>query len=428
MRIAIVGSGISGLAAAWLLAKRHAVTLFEAEQRLGGHTHSVDVALGGLRYPVDTGFLVFNERTYPNLTALFAMLEIPIAKSDMSFSVSLEEPRVEWAGSNLDTLFAQRRNLLRPKFLGMLADILRFNREAARAANAKSQRPLGEFLERGRYGTAFRDWYLLPMAAAIWSCPTRTMLDYPFASFARFFRNHGLLELAGRPQWLTVVGGARRYVERMARDLPDVRLGSPVVRVRRDASGVRVGREHFDALVLACHSDQALAILGEGAASAERAVLGAISYQKNRAILHTDAALLPRQRRAWSAWNYSAGRDTPDGRPVAVHYLINRLQPLPFADPVIVSLNPHRTPDASRVLAEFDYEHPVFDSDACAAQGALESLQGAQRTWFCGAWTRYGFHEDGLGSALAVARAFGVEAPWRADSPLPAAEAEREAA
>lgn len=429
LRVAIVGSGISGLAAGWLLGRRYAVTLFEANTYLGGHTHTVDVTLGGLTHPVDTGFLVFNRETYPNLVELFGALGVEAAESEMSFSLSLEAPEIEWSGAGLGTLFAQPRNLLRPRFLAMLRDIVRFNREAARAADLPGGPALGEFLAQGGYSAPFRDWYLLPMAAAIWSCPTGAMLGFPFASFARFFRNHGLLSLGGRPQWYTVAGGARRYVERMARALPDVRLGTPVRSVRRDASGVRVLGEHFDALVLACHADQALRLLGDGASGAERALLGAIPYQRNRALLHTDSALLPHRRRVWSAWNYSAGREGPDGRPVAVHYLLNRLQPLPFAEPVIVSLNPHRAPEPSRVLGEFDYEHPVFDARALAAQARLAEIQGRQRTWYCGAWTRYGFHEDGLRSALAVAFQFGVAAPWaRASAAAARAEPERAAA
>ncbi len=432
MRIAVVGSGISGLATAWLLAERHSVTLFEAAARPGGHTNTVDVTIDGVSHGVDTGFLVFNERTYPNLTALFSQLGVATAASDMSFSLALETPRIEWAGTNLDTLFAQRRNLLRPAFLRMLRDILRFNREAADQAAAPAGEPLGAWLARGRYSAEFRDWYLLPMAAAIWSCPTRTMLDYPFASFARFFRNHGLLDLTNRPQWRTVAGGARHYVERLLARLPDVRLATRVLRARRDASGVTLdfvhsapglprGSERFDALVLGCHSDQALEILGAQASSAERAVLGSIPYQQNRAVLHTDAALLPRNRRVWSAWNYSAGEDGADGRAVSVHYLINKLQPLPFEVPVVVSLNPHREPAAESVIAEFDYAHPVFDARSGQAQATLAGLQGTHRTWYCGAWTRYGFHEDGLRSALAVANALGVYAPWQ-DAPPAAAE------
>jgi len=406
MRIAVVGSGISGLAAAWLLSRRHAVTLFEADTRLGGHANTVELTLDGQTHPVDTGFLVYNRATYPNLVRLFAELGVPAAPSEMTFSVALESPAIAWAGTSLGTLFAQRGNLLRPAFLRMLRDVLRFNREAPQAHGAQS---LGEFLAAGRYGAEFRDWYLLPMAAAIWSCPTRSMLEYPFASFARFFRNHGLLQLADRPQWYTVPGGARQYVEKMARGLRDVRLATPVRDLRRGKSQAWVNGESFDAVVLACHSDQALALLGAGASDEERAVLAAIPYQKNRALLHSDASLLPRNRRVWSAWNYTAGADTPEGRPVSVHYLLNKLQPLPFARPVIVSLNPHREPDARKVVAEIDYEHPVFGAAAQAAQARLPAIQGTRGTWFCGAWTRYGFHEDGLVSALEVARALGAE-------------------
>jgi len=431
MRIAIVGSGVSGLAAAWLLAEQHTVTLFEAAARPGGHSNTVEVTIDGLTHGVDTGFLVYNERTYPNLTALFRQLGVTTAASDMSFSLSLEAPHIEWAGTNLDTLFAQRRNLLRPAFLRMLRDILRFNRAASDAAAAPPGESLGAWLARGAYSAEFRDWYLLPMAAAIWSCPTRTMLEYPFASFARFFRNHGLLDLTDRPQWRTVAGGARQYVERLLARLPDVRLATRVLRARRDASGVTLdyvhsapglprGSERFDALVLGCHSDQALEILGAQANGAERAVLGSIPYQPNRAVLHTDAALLPRNRRVWSAWNYSAagGDGGSDGHAVSVHYLINKLQPLPFKTPVVVSLNPHREPAAESVIAEFDYAHPVFDERSSDAQAALAGLQGNHRTWFCGAWTRYGFHEDGLRSALAVANALGVYAPWQDAAPV----------
>jgi len=374
---------------------------------------------------VDTGFLVFNEATYANLVPMLNMLGVPVAKSEMSFSLSLDDPAIAWSGTSLDTLFAQRRNLLRPGFLRMLRDIIRFNREAAHAAgslpgNAGATGSLQDFLEHGRYSIEFRDWYLAPMAAAIWSCPTRTMLSFPFAAFARFFHNHGLLKLTDRPQWHTIAGGARQYVEVLLSQLRGrgarVRLNSPVRSARREANGVTIetqSMEHFDALVLACHSDQALRILGTDVTTAEHSVLGAIPYQRNRALLHTDATLLPANRKLWSAWNYSAGRDTPEGRSVSVHYLINRLQPLPFTQPVIVSLNPHREPRTETILGEYAYDHPMFIAGSDAAQIQLPSIQGQRHTWFCGAWTRYGFHEDGLASALAVAHDFGIEPPWR---------------
>ena len=406
MRIAVVGSGISGLAAARMLSRAHAVTLFEAAARLGGHANTVEVTLEGETHPVDTGFLVYNRATYPGLVRLFEELGVSAAPSEMSFSVSLDSPAIEWAGTSLDTVFAQRRNLLRPAFLRMLRDVLRFNREAPSASGAAT---LGEFLARGGYSSEFRDWYLLPMAAAIWSSPARAMLDYPFASFARFFQNHGLLQLADRPQWYTVRGGSRRYVEAIARGLADVRLATPVRSLRRERGQAWVNGERFDAAVLACHSDQALALLGAEASPAERAVLSAIPYQKNRALLHTDPALLPKNRRVWSAWNYAAGAEAPQGRPVSVHYLVNKLQPLPFVQPVIVSLNPHREPRAGSVIAEFDYDHPMFGAEAAAAQARLPEIQGLRRTWYCGAWTRYGFHEDGFASALEVARSLDVE-------------------
>ncbi len=421
MKIAVIGAGISGLGCAYTLTRglgtAARVTLFEGAPRLGGHTHTVDVTLDGVTYPVDTGFLVFNERTYPHLLRLFSELSIPIAASDMSFAVSVprkgrtDGPRLEWAGTDLAGVFAQRRNLLSPRFLGMLADILRFNRQATRiacGAQPAGERSLGQFLDEERYGAAFRHWYLLPMAAAIWSCPMHTMLAYPLATFVRFCHNHGLLQVDGRPQWFTVAGGARQYVDRIAARLPDVRAGTPVREVTRvDAAGkvaVRTdhGAELFDHAVLACHSDQSLAILSDADAD-ERAVLAGARYQPNRAVLHTDERLMPRLRSVWSSWNYlSDGGDAPS---VSVTYLLNKLQPLPFSTPVFVSLNPLREPASGHEIARFDYEHPIFDAATLAAQRRLPQVQGRRRVWLAGAWTGYGFHEDGLKSGLAVAAA-----------------------
>jgi len=408
-RIAVVGSGIAGLGSAWLLQQQgHAVTLFEAESRLGGHSHTVDVTLDGVTAPVDTGFLVFNERTYPRLIALFAELGVASTASDMSFSVRVDARRLEWAGTSLGSLFAQPGNALRPGFWRMLADIARFNRDttAMIAKDAVWSMSLGEYLDHGAYSAAFRDWYLLPMAAAIWSSPRRDLLDFPLPTFVRFCHNHGLLQIADRPQWRTVVGGSRAYVAKIAARLADVRLATPVERVRRTPLGVEVvaaGRaERFDEVVLACHSDQALSLLADPSPQETR-LLGQVRYQPNRVVLHTDARLLPRSRRAWAAWNYLATDDATGERPVAVSYLINRLQPLPFASPVIVTLNPPFEPDRAQVLQEFEYAHPLLDSHALAAQRGLAPLQGLRRTWYAGAWLGYGFHEDGLASAHAVA-------------------------
>jgi predicted NAD/FAD-binding protein len=415
MKIAVVGSGIAGLASAWLLSQQHQVTLFEAGDYIGGHTHTVDIEVEDVSFPVDTGFLVFNDRTYPHLTAMFRALEVGTVASDMSFAVSLSDPDLEWAGSSLATLFAQKRNLARPGFWRMLQDTLRFNRATA---GALPEVTLGAYLTREGYSAEFRDWYLLPMGAAIWSCPTQAMLDYPLTTFVRFARNHGLLQITDRPQWHTVMGGGRQYVERIVNELADVRLATPVRSVLRDVDGVWLGLPggdcaRFDEVVLACHSDQALALLGSAASVAERRILGAIRYQYNRAVLHTDASLLPRDPRVWSAWNYMTGTRHDHPQSVSVSYLINHLQPLPVSTPVIVSLNPHIEPDPAKVIGDYDYDHPLFDQAAIDAQAQLAAIQGVERLWFCGAWGGYGFHEDGLVSALAVANRLGCRAPWQ---------------
>ena len=421
-RIAVVGSGISGLSAAWALAADAKVTLFEAGAHFGGHSNTRDVTLEGMTHGVDTGFLVFNHRTYPHLVRLFDELGVETAPSDMSFSVQHLADGLEWSGSDLNTVFAQRRNLLRPAFLAMLRDILRFNRlttEIARQGSESDlQEAIGDFLDRHRFGSVFREWYFLPMIGCIWSCPTAQMLRFPVATMIRFCHNHGLIQVSDRPQWHTVRGGSRQYVRKMLQRIGDARLNTPVRSVRRappgggpasGAAGVWVatagGEERFDDVVLACHSDQSLALLSD-ASAAERAWLGSIGYQPNRAVLHTDASVMPRRQLAWAAWNYERAASLERERSaVCLHYWINRLQPLPWKTPVIVSLNPSREPDPRCVIEELAYSHPVFDRAAIAAQARLHEFQGRAHVWFCGAWTRYGFHEDGLMSGLAVAQA-----------------------
>ena len=400
MKIAVIGSGISGLAAAHALRGRAEVTLLEAGDYFGGHTHTVDVRLdtpqGPVTHGVDTGFLVFNDRTYPQLIALFAELGIESAASDMSFSVQTAarpgSPALEWCGTSLDGVFAQRRNLLRPRFWRMLADVVRFNRMATALAlsgqDAALLQPLGQFLDQHRFSQEFRDWYFLPMLACIWSCPTEQMLAFPVATMVRFCHNHGLIQLTDRPQWRTVPGGARRYVEKIIAGIADKRLHAPVQSLQRQDDGVLVRvqdqTERFDKVIVATHSDQALALLAD-ASVAERAVLSAIAYQPNTVVLHTDASVLPRRPKAWAAWNYhaaapQAGAPAQAPNTVCLHYLINRLQPLPFEQPVIVSLNPDAPIDPATVQGRFDYAHPVFDLAAIEAQKRLPAIQGLRHT------------------------------------------------
>ncbi len=427
-RVAVIGSGIAGLSAAWALSTQAQVTLFEANDYFGGHTHTVDVELEGQSHGVDTGFLVFNERTYPLLIELFKQLEVSVATSEMSFSVQVAEQQLEWSGSNLNGVFAQRANLLRPAFWGMLADLQKFNRLctalATQGQEAALAQPIGDFLRQHGFKPAFRDWYLLPMVACIWSCPTRQMLEFPISTLIRFCHNHGLLQVTNRPQWYTVRGGAKNYVDKLLSRIADARLGCPVQSVqRRVGGGIDIhsprGLETFDEVVMAGHSDQSLKMLAQPSKT-EQQILAAIPYHRNRAVLHTDSQLMPRRKRAWAAWNYEHGGKQPGSEQSAVclHYWLNRLQPLPWQRAVLVSLNPVREPAQDKILAEYDYAHPVFDRAAVAAQARLPLIQGESHVWYCGAWTRYGFHEDGLLSGLTVAKQllerWSHEAPSRA--------------
>lgn len=417
MRIAVIGSGIAGLGAAWLLAPHHEVVLYEANAYAGGHSNTVDVTLDGLTHPVDTGFLVHNDRTYPNLIQLFALLGVDTPASEMTFSVSLPAEHLEWAGSDLGTLFCQPRNLLRPAFWRMVTDILRFNRNAQDLlARARQHgQTLGRLLDEQGYSQEFRRWYLYPMGAAIWSTPVTGMEAFPAETFLQFCLNHGLLQIFDRPQWKTVRNGSREYVKAMLRLIPDVRLGCPVSAVTRDRDGVTVvsagGSECFDRVVLATHTDQSLALLTD-AHAAEREVLAGIRYLPNTAWLHTDPGLMPVRRKAWSAWNYYSRGGSDGQRPVAVTYWLNRLQPLPFRSDVFVTLNPPEPPAPEHVIQRIEYAHPQLDQSAYAAQARLADIQGLDRIYFCGAWATYGFHEDGLKAGTKVAQLLGATVPW----------------
>lgn len=450
MRIAVVGTGISGLAAAWLLRRHAQVTVYEQNPCAGGHTHTFRVPGGPA---VDTGFIVFNERNYPHLTALFQHLGVVSQATDMSFAASIGGGRVEYAGDNLNTLFAQRRNLFAPPHWRMLRDILRFNRDARRALRSglAPELTLGQFILQGGYGDELSRRYLLPMAAAIWSCPVGVMLKFPAAGFLRFFENHGLLDLMDRPRWRTVTGGSHEYVKKLLAALGDcVRLDTPVTGLRRVGAGVRIwdakgGVADYDQVVMAVHADQVLPLLA-GASRAERKIFNAFEYQDNRVVLHSDPSLMPRRKSVWAAWNYlatddasglqglaacgerparegGAGHSTRDASPwqpgkqearVSVTYWMNRLQRLDRDEDYFVSLNPLSEP--RHVIFETTYAHPVFTREAMQAQAGLPAIQGVDRIWFCGAWSGYGFHEDGLRSAVQVAQGLGCAVPWLHDA------------
>ncbi len=414
LKIAVVGTGIAGLSAAWLLSQRHEVTVFEAEDRIGGHSHTVDA--GGA--PVDTGFIVYNEVTYPNLTALFAHLDVPTKASEMSFAVSMDGGQLEYAGTNLAGLFAQRSNLASPRFWSMLRDLVRFYRQAPSGVrNLDPSASLDDYLDSAGFGRAFREDHLYPMAAAIWSTPALDVGSYPAAAFIRFCENHGLLKLAGRPIWRTVDDGSRKYVERLAKSVAGRTFPGRGVRsiARRggtvfltDSDGAE---QRFDHIVVATHADQALRLLADPSHDESR-LLGAFGYSRNEAVLHADPRLMPRRKRAWSSWNYLTETQGETSR-LSVTYWMNRLQSLPDDQQLFVTLNPVVEPEGNAVRHRETYEHPVFDAVAMRAQRQLWSLQGDRKTWFCGAYFGAGFHEDGLQAGLAVAEALGgVRRPW----------------
>ena len=410
MRIAIVGTGISGMVAAWLLQREHDITVFEAQDRVGGHTNTVDVEVAGRRFAVDTGFIVHNDRTYPNLIRVFEQLGVDTEPTNMSFSVREDATGIEYSSQSI---LARRRNAVNPRVLRMLRDIVRFNGKAAHVlAHVDRSTTLGQLLQRRRYSQAFVDLYIVPMGAAIWSTDPLQMLSFPAHTFVRFLFNHGLTSLVDRPTWRIVKGGSKAYVEKLTAPFSNrIHLRSPVTRIVRDAEGVEltVEGEHpvrFDRLVLATHSDQALRMLADPS-PAEREVLGAMRYQANEAVLHTDESLLPRRRRARASWNYNVPARTEER--VVVTYDMNSLQGFTDAPATFcVSLNSENRVDPQKVLYRTTYHHPLYTTESVTAQRRWDEINGSRHTYFCGAYWRYGFHEDGVVSALAVARKFGI--------------------
>ena len=420
MRIAIIGSGIGGISTAWLLSPSHDVDLYEADAQLGGHTRTIDVDCGAGPFPVDTGFQVFNRRTYPNLTRFFEHLGIDAADADMSFSVQVRDAGIEWSGTSLDAVFAQRKNLTSPRFLRMLSDVLRLSHDAERlmADPSVAELTVGQLMRREGYSAEFTDWYLIPMGAAIWSTPPGDMLHYPASTFLHFCDNHGLLHIMGKPMWLSVRGGARRYIEVASRTFSgQVFEGEPVESVRRGATGVTVSTatrtNHYDAVVLATHPPESAAILGDDMTAAERSVLGAFNYWPNDVVVHTDESFMPDSRRAWASWNwYSEGSDMTKAL-LVLTYRINSLQELPADTPTVMeTLNGDHAPAEGTVLAKLSFMHPMYSHEAVAAQSLVPSIQGVDRIWYAGAWTRYGFHEDGILSGVHIAESLGALVPW----------------
>ncbi len=418
LNIAVVGSGISGLSCAWLLSHKHKVTLYEKDDRLGGHSNTVRVNLDGKNIDVDTGFIVFNEKTYPNLKAFLRNLGVDEVATDMSFGVSLGMGSLEYSGSDLNGIFAQRKNLLKPSYWKMLRDILRFYKKSDEWIQTLAPDvTLGELLKKNGFSNTFIRDHLLPMGAAIWSTPEDMMLDYPALAYLRFCQNHGLLQISNRPRWLTVQGGSRNYVNKISSQLGDnILLNRGVKKVKRYPDRVLIedlqgNAQEFDQVVMACHADTSLSLL-EKPDELEHALLGAFSFQRNRAVLHSDESLMPKNRRAWASWNYLGSQS---GQGPSVTYWMNRLQHID-SRPLFVTLNPGQEPESSKIHGCYLYDHPVFDSAAMVAQQQLWELQGKNRTWFCGAWFGYGFHEDGLQSGLAVAEVLGnVRRPWTVD-------------
>ncbi|HXC56474.1 MAG TPA: FAD-dependent oxidoreductase [Rhizomicrobium sp.] len=420
-KIAIIGTGISGLAAAYLLDQRHEVTVYEKAARIGGHTRTVTVDYDGKAIPVDTGFIVFNEKNYPQLSAMFRHLGVAVHKSDMTFAASIRGGWLEWGAKDTNAVFGQRRNLLRPKFGLLIRDVFKFNARSEETVERHPELTLDGLIAKLGLGDWFRRYYLLPMSSAIWSCPPCEMMRFPAQTLIRFMANHHLLSASGQPQWYTVTGGSQEYVKRLTQPFADrIRTQCGAARVTRGAQGAVVTdttgqQQAFDHVVFASHGDQTLRLLAD-ASDAERAALSAFRYQQNVAVLHRDTAVMPRNRRCWASWNYSSDGDLNDPA-LTVTYWMNLLQGIPNQTPLFVSLNPKMAIAPDKIFDTHTFEHPVFDHGALAAQAQVQAMQGARNTWFCGAHLRHGFHEDGLASAVHVARLLGAETPWQAARP-----------
>ena len=418
MKIAIIGGGISGLGAAYLLNPYHEINVYEKSDHVGGHSRTVDIQTNDCQVWVDTGFIVFNYRNYPNLTKLFELLKVPVAKSDMSFGVSIDNGWMEYGTKNTLDIFAQKRNILRASFWRLLFDILKFNRQAKEILKFSRSISLGDYLKQLNLSDWFKNYYLLAMGSSIWSMPLPQMLSFPAQTFIRFFDNHGLLTINDQPQWYTIKGGSREYVSRLVKPfLQKIKPSSEVIKIVRNKNGIDVytsagEKSYFDQVILACHADEALQII-ELPTESEKNVLGAFSYQHNEMILHSDISFMPQCRKAWSSWNYLS--DTRENRSnyASLSYWMNSLQPLNTEQPIIVTINPHRMPLSSSIYDKHQFKHPVFDEKTIVAQEQIEKIQGKERIWFCGAWQGYGFHEDGLLSAVKIAQAMNVEIPWK---------------
>lgn len=416
MNIAIIGTGISGLGAAYLLHPQHQLTLYEKNDYIGGHSRTLDVVTPQGKVPVDTGFIVFNKRNYPNLLGLFGHAGVPYEPSDMSFAASIDDGWLEYGTKDLKSIFAQRRNILRPQFWKMVSDVLRFHKQALAYLDAAPDITLGQCLDALKMGEWFRRYFILAMGGAIWSCPLKQMLEFPARSFVRFFHNHGLLTINDQPQWHTVTGGSREYVARITAPFKDrILLNDGVISVSTDSNGVVIesqsGVRRFDKVIFACHADQALALLKQPSQD-QRRLLSRVRYQPNKVVLHSDTSFMPKNAACWASWVYLCEQREDNGQAVSLSYWMNNLQNLRHVPPVIVTLNPSRMPAEDKIYNVHHFEHPVFDAGAMQTQEEISRIQGVDNMWFCGAWTRYGFHEDGLSSGVDVARQLGAAVPW----------------